>query len=306
VRILTDIPETDDLATSARLVAGQIEKSRHRIRRAEALFLDALRLDPRLAQARRELILIYGMQARRADLKTQYRALAEITPLQFDDVLLWTVGSEDIWINDTIRPELEKFLTADPEDRASRLALAEVLLAAGRLDQSEAVLGLLSDSDLDGRVLRARIALGRLQLDKVRALVSVGPAEHAGLALLRGYLAIKSKDLQTADREFRRALKVDPTNREAIQGIALVLKQVDKPEKAAPYLRMAEQWRHMTDLLQRVNTPEGRHDGVLLRQLGETCEALGQYAEARAWYQLALALDPLDAAIQHSLYRLRD
>ena len=31
----------------------------------EALFLEAVRLDPKLARARRELILLYAMQARR-------------------------------------------------------------------------------------------------------------------------------------------------------------------------------------------------------------------------------------------------
>ena len=122
VRILSGIAETDGLAASSRHVAGQIERSRNRVRRAEALFLDAVRLSPRLEGARRELIHIYGMQARRVDLKAQYRALAEMAPLKFDEVLLWTVCSEDVWINDTIRPELEKFLTADPEDRSSRLA----------------------------------------------------------------------------------------------------------------------------------------------------------------------------------------
>ena len=88
--------------------------------------------------------------------------------------------------------------------------------------------------------------------------------------------------------------------------MALVLKQMGRAEEASTYLRKAEQSRHLTDLLKSVNTPRGRQDRALMREIGETCEALGQYAEARAWYRLALALDPLDAAIQQSLYRLRD
>src|SRR5262245_7494653 len=80
ISLLAGIPESDPLAARARLVAGQIEKSRDRARRMEALFREALRPDPNLAAARRELIFLYGMQARRADLNAQYRALAELEP----------------------------------------------------------------------------------------------------------------------------------------------------------------------------------------------------------------------------------
>src|SRR5262245_37057165 len=58
VSLLSGIPESDPLAARARLVAGQIEKRRDRARRMEALYLEALRLDPKLALARRELIFL--------------------------------------------------------------------------------------------------------------------------------------------------------------------------------------------------------------------------------------------------------
>src|SRR5205823_9610593 len=107
----------------ARLVAGQIEKTRDRARRMEALFLESLRLDPKLALARRELIFLYAMQARRSDVNSQFRALAELEPLEFDDAFLWMNSFEDLWVNGVIRSHLERFLAADPEDRLSRLAL---------------------------------------------------------------------------------------------------------------------------------------------------------------------------------------
>ena len=126
VDLLRGIPETDPDAAGARLVAGQIENARHRARGAEALFRESLRLDPKLAVARRELILLYAMQARRAELNAQYRALAELVPLEYDDVFLWTNSFENLWVNNTIKSPLEQCLAADPEDRLSRLALAGV------------------------------------------------------------------------------------------------------------------------------------------------------------------------------------
>jgi tetratricopeptide (TPR) repeat protein len=306
IRLLTGIPEADPVAANARMIAGQIEKTRGRARFAEALLLEATRLDPKLVPARRELIILYALQARRPDINAQYRALAELEPLTFEDVLLWTVSLEDIWINDTIRSDLERFLAADPEDRWSRLALAAVLLHAGELDEAEAVLRPLPDSDLDSRVMRARLALRRTQLDRARDLIDQGPADHAGLALLRGQFAIRMNDPVTAARQFHIALRLDPTDREAVHGLALVLQRSGQEEEAAALQKQAEQWRGMTSMLQRAQAPEGRHDRALMRQLGETCEALGQLAQARAWYRLALALDPLDPSVQQSLYRLRE
>jgi tetratricopeptide (TPR) repeat protein len=305
VSLLQGIPESDPRAAGARLVAGQIEFSRHRARWAEALFLEAVRFDPNLAPARRELIFLYAMQARRDDLNAQFRALADLEPLDFDAVFLWTSSLEDRWVNDVIQPHLERFVAADPLDRLSRLALTAVFLRAARFDDAQALLVPLPDSDADARVLRARLALGRLQVDEARALVAEGPVEHVGLALIRAQLAVQSNEPAAAARQFRIALRLDPADREALQGLSLVLKQVGEREEASSSESRAEQWRHLTSMLQKSKTPGMQEDKAMLSQLGEACEGLGQNAEARAWYRLALARDPLDAAVQKSLYRLR-
>jgi Flp pilus assembly protein TadD len=142
-------------------------------------------------------------------------------------------------------------------------------------------------------------------VDEARALVAQGPAEHVGLALIRGQLAVRSNEPAAAARQFRIALRLDPDDREALQGLSLVLKQVGELEEANRSQSRAEQWRHLTSLLQKSKTSGNREDKAVLTQLGEACEALGQNAEARAWYRLALARDPLDTALQKSLYRLR-
>ena len=80
---LADLPRVPDdhlAAAKARLLAGQIELRRDRVRRAEEWFLEAIRLDSRLVQAHRELIYIYGMQLRRAELSAQFLALSQPRP----------------------------------------------------------------------------------------------------------------------------------------------------------------------------------------------------------------------------------
>jgi tetratricopeptide (TPR) repeat protein len=306
VNLLTGAPESDPLAPRARLVAGQIEMSRDRARSAEARFLEALRLDPKLAPAHRELILLFAMQARRTALNAQFRALAELEPLGFDDVFVWTTSLENLWVNGVSQSNLERFLAADPEDRLSRLVLAEVLLRSNQLDESEALLHPLADSDPDALALKASIALARMRLDEVRSLLALGPAEHLGLALLRGRLAIRMEDAATAARQFRIVLGEDPTNCEALQGLSLVLMQLGDRQAAAAAQEQVKQRFRLSGLLTKLKTNDIRHDKALLTQLGAACENLGQFPEARAWYRLALAEGPLDAAIQKCLYRLRD
>ena len=58
------IPDGHDLAPLARLSEGQLEARRGRLRLAEAAFLAALRLNPKVVQARRELVYIYSVQQR--------------------------------------------------------------------------------------------------------------------------------------------------------------------------------------------------------------------------------------------------
>lgn len=304
IALLVGIPGSDDRAAQARLIAGRIEKNRDRARRMEELFLEALRLDPGLIEARRELIFLYAMQARRGELQAQYRALAEQSPLGFDDVFLWSNSLEDTWINDRIRPHLERYVAADPGDRASRLALARVRLHSNELDAAETLLQNLPDSDPDVRTLRARIALGRFRLEEVRSHLDGGPVDHTGLALLRGHLAIQSKNPAEAARQYGIAIRLDSNSREAAEGLAIALAQLgDKGTGAAQ--KRAARWRRLTSLLQEAHVHNIRRDRGLLRRLGEACESLGQFPEARAWYQLALALDPLDPEIQGALYRVR-
>jgi tetratricopeptide (TPR) repeat protein len=305
VNLLTSIPESDPRAARARLLAGKIEKSRDRARAMEPLFLEAIRLDHSLGLARRELIFLYATQARRAELNSQYRALAETEPLHYDEVFFWTNSFENLWINNTIQSHLQRYVAADPEDRISRLALAGVLVRYNQLEDAEALLRAVSDSDPDVLGLRVKIALGRMRLDEVQSLLARAPKDHVGLALLRAQSAVRQNDPSAAAGDFRLVLRHDPDNREALQGLALVLHQLGDHAAAAAPQKQADQWRHLTSLLQKSKTFEIRDDKVLLGQIGAACEDLGQLPEARAWYRLALTQDPLDTAIQKSLYRVR-
>jgi hypothetical protein len=52
-------------------------------------------------------------------------------------------------------------------------------------------------------------------------------------------------------------------------------------------------------------TERSQANPAFFRRMGAACEAAHLSPEARAWYGLALALDPLDRPTQQALHRLR-
>ena len=125
--VLNRVPDDHELAPQARLLAGQIELRRDRVRIAEELFHAALRLDYSLVQARRELIYIYAMQLRRTEFSEQFLALSRLTPLSADNVFHWCLLRNNSWEPGEAAATLVRFVAADATDRLSRIALAENL-----------------------------------------------------------------------------------------------------------------------------------------------------------------------------------
>jgi hypothetical protein len=60
------------------------------------------------------------------------------------------------------------------------------------------------------------------------------------------------------------------------------------------------------NLVNRVSKPNQENEAPDLGRLGRACEAAGLLDEARGWFALAIARDPLDSDSQKALRRLRD
>lgn len=302
--LLGRVPPGDPLAAQVLLMSAQIERGRDRLRVAEERLLAALKLDPNLVQARRELVYLYGMQARRDDLAAQFEALSKIGRLSFEDVFLWTTSNQDIWANTAIEADLRRFLKADPDDRKSRVALASVLLAAGKLDEAESVASPLPDADVEALAVRIQIAMRRSQWDQTEALLRRAPGGPPLLSRLRGELAMRRDDWPAAVRELTQAMQADPAGLQAAQSLALALKHCGKSAEAETVQERAARLRALGALLPSAHPPEALKDRTIARRMGQACEAAGLNAVARSWYRLAIEFDPLDAASQKAVFRL--
>jgi len=303
---LACVPDDHAMAPQARLQAGQLELRRHRFLKAEALFKKALAIDPKRVQARRELIYIYGMQLRRPELNATFRALAEHGPLTYPEAFLWCLARGVTWEAAEIVATLARCLKADPSDRWSRLGIAEGLRELSRFDEAEEALAPLPESDPDARAARVRLALARGDDDAAETLLDGGPADHAGLALLRGQLALVRDDAPGAIRQYRLAHELAPYQREAVFGLGQALQLSGDAAGAAPYLEEARKLDRLASLVGKAAIESNRSDPTLMHDLGAACAALGRVPEARSWYELAITRDHLDAQAHQSLARLRE
>ena len=299
---LKHIPDSDLISSQAWLKAGQIELARHCARAAEAAYLRSLAINADQIQAYRELAYLYALQRRKAECDAQFRALSRKISMDHVLAFAWCQNYCGIWDPNAAGEVLKQFVTVDPTDRLSRLALATSYQLNHKYDEAESTLVPLTDSDPDARALRAQIAIDRGEIAAAEELVRFGPLDHARLNFLRGSLALK--DAHKAATLFRLALRQDPENRDAINVLGTTLRRIGDPE-ASKWLELAslrnKLQRTILDSVATIQT-----DLKLFCKLGALCESLDRREEARVWYQIAIERDPLDVEAQQGLSRVRN
>jgi tetratricopeptide (TPR) repeat protein len=303
---LARVPDDHYLGPQARLLSGQLELGWDRARVAKGFFQAALRLDSGLIPAHRQLIYIYGMQLRRAEFNAEFLALSERTELTADSVFYWCMPRSILWDQGEAVATLARFVAADPADRWSRLALADNYRMIGLHADAESALTALPREDIEAIVIRVRTALDLQEQDRAERLLSFGRIDDPMLARLRGRLALSRHDARLALHHFRIAHTADPEDHETIFGLLSALAMIGESEAALPFRESARNLEHLNTLIQRAAAPRALRDPGLLRQLGAAFLAIDRDAEARAWYALAIAEDPLDSESQQALFRLRD
>jgi tetratricopeptide (TPR) repeat protein len=306
---LGHIPQDDVLAGEAFLMAGRIERQRNRTRAAEANFRKALACNPGLIEARKELIYILGMQLRRREVDAEFKALANLIPLNHQELYTWGLTHFhflfNVWAEDT-EEHLESFIVSDPSDRYSRLALATLLLkstgAEARLKQ---VLETLANSDPEAAALLIESSFEHGRFEEAIAMLQDTPADHLKLARIRGRVSLMRGDVAAAIRYFQDALIEEPYNRVILSelGRALTLKG---DQSAQRILAQAKHLDDVYDLFNGARRPDRESQAADLTQFGRACESAGLLSEARGWFLLAIDRDPLDAEAQQALQRLRD
>ena len=298
------IPGDHELSSQAHLLAGQIELERGRLLAAESHFQQALTRDPSNVHAHRELAYIYNIQNRRPELDEQMEALSERNAAGFELLLHWAKTRNGKWNSARDCGALARYLAADPDDRDTRLALVDGLHNLGQVEQAAAVLEFLPDTDDEARARRALLALEAGDVERADRLLSGGPSGHPSLAKVRGLLALNRGNPRGAVAHLRIAFAARPYDLGVVSALGRALRLVGDEAGARPFLDTERRHTDLTPLIAQADTPTGPTDPKLPARLGAACEAARRFAEARGWYRLAIARDPLDADAQQALFRL--
>ena len=229
---------------------------------------DALAIRPGLIEAHRELIYILGIQSRRREVNAEFRALARLTSLSHHDLFTWALTHFSQWSADIVE-DLGEFIAADPEDRYSRLALAELLLEGPDAGVSAAkVLEPLPESDPDALAIRVELAFRLGRLDDAERLLALAPEGHPRIARIRGELAMRRRDLAAAIRCFREALGAEPYDRVSPMQLAQALRLTGDAASAESYEARVRRLNRVYNLIVRIRSP-GRANRVSdLAELG--------------------------------------
>ncbi len=303
---LRQVDEHHALAAQAALLAGRIEHKHHRLGRALAALHQALEREPGLIEAHKDLIYIFGIQLRRGAVDAEFKALSRLTQLTHHDLFTWGLTHFTDW-DPGISNELEAALEADPDDRFSRLALATLLFDQPEMEgRVKKILEPLPEADPAATALRVEICLVHGRIDKANALLEAAPRGHPHLARLRGRAALLRNDHAAAIRHFQEALKDEPYDRVSISELGKALVLAGDRTAAEGYLARARRLDDVYNLINRVSRPDRENQPADLTKLGSACETAGLTEEARGWYALAIAREPLDAEAQRGLGRLRD
>lgn len=301
---LADIPESHALSSWAHLRAGQLESRRRRFRFAEAELRRALEREPGLVEARRELIYVLGAQLRRPDLHREFTLLSGAASLTPKEVWVWSMSRDlVVWTPGEHADILEAALRADLDDKWSRLALAGNYHRQARFAEAEATLAFLPLSDPEACAARADLALDSSGPEAAATVVARGPVDDPRLASIRGRLALGSGDAGQAVRLFEIALAHAPDLRQNRADLGRALLAAGRPDDAAPYLEAVRAIDAFNNKIRDADRHLDAPDPDLWRDLGRAAEAAGRRPEARAWYRLIVARDPLDAEAQRDLFR---
>ena len=301
---LGHIGDGSPMGAWARTCEGKIALRNRRARKAEDALLRAVQLAHDDPAPRRELVLLYCLQRRRRELSEQFAALSRLTPLDFDQMLLWSSSLAASWDPSEAAPILEGFVGADPDDRLSRLTLAEAYRRLRKIDDARAVLSPLPTSDPEVRAILARIAQSRGDAAEVERLTGGDADRHPVLARMRADLDLNRRDIRSAAGHLRAASAADPHNRAVLYQLGDALIRLGEVEEGRRHVAASKEHDALFELLERIEEPGARSDVPLLSRIAAASLRVGLRAEARNWYLLALRLDPTRTEIQKALYQL--
>jgi tetratricopeptide (TPR) repeat protein len=306
-RLLAGVDREAPSYADARSQLGELALALGDLPRAEVAFRQAAEADPKAVPPRGRLIYVLSLQLRTAEARAVLWQIFEATgdARVLVDLVLDAAKSEvDVR---GIPPEIDRFLAGSPEDpflrRAAGLAMHWKGEFSTALPHLEAAAGSLADDPIGRLALaecRAQLGLP-VELPEVLGTIPDPPADASRWWAFLGQLLEAEGRLDEALESYREAVALNPEAAEAHHRLSQALAASGDDAGAAEQAQLAEELRQRAVALRRTFTDLRSHgfspDAELFTRLGDQCRDSSMIAEARAWYEQAIALDPESPAV---------
>jgi tetratricopeptide (TPR) repeat protein len=320
-------PDDRNLTALVKLNQGKAEYYLSRLDEAEALWIQALRLDPKIPEAGWSLLDLYYLQGRREAGRRLALRLFEIEPDPHDRVqLLLELVRQDAQppAPASVVQWFEPVVRQNPHGLHGNLALGLALVRDGNADRGLKVLeamvqhhpddpdawdAWLTGLDDASQVESQAISLLARAVERLPGALAASPR----FAKFQGRVAQERGDGNEAVRAYRRAEAAAPQDHQLAYRLIRVLRQVGATDEAErrehEYHTRLVAGQEVRNLYTRANAVKtlGVHPHAdLYQQLADLRERMGLPEEARAWHRLVLRDDPLNARSRVALQRLPD
>jgi tetratricopeptide (TPR) repeat protein len=301
-------PANPQSAAALKSVEGDAQYLGRRYDAAEASWLEALRLDPKVPEVGFRLLNIYAIQGRDDDSRRLALRLFVVEPDPHDRVqlLLQSIRHDAHAIEvGSIIHELGPVVDENPGDVRSALALGHALVRIGRQDEGLEMLREAVESHRDmveawDAYLWGLREVGRID-ELARALADLPPAMAADprADASRGAIAAHRLDWEAATRAYRRAWEARPSDTALAYRLGLALRNAKNDAETqsltARLNEVAAAFEKLRDLYDRLNAlpdVEATSNRGLFAEVAAALEPLGRVDEAWAWTQLSKGVPP--------------
>ena len=298
---LAKVPdEARKFASVARFIEGSIALTIHDASTAEAKLIRSAELNPTYLQPHDRLIQLYVLQRRKEDLLRQIEAISQIRPLRLTELALQLSAAER-----TVDPkdgisQLELYLTKNPNDNASQLALASYYNESVRPREAIAVLRNLVNNEPDNKIARGLLAeilveqqdlSGAAKLLDQIELTSNDPVE---LWRSSGSFFLACEEWERAAQCFGIVAARDSLDRSAYRRLGLALQRLGNPVLAEIALRRTALIAQLREHCETLGIMMARNKitAKSLIELANQLAGLEEPDRASVWYEQALRLDP--------------
>ncbi|MEW4571507.1 tetratricopeptide repeat protein, partial [Tautonia sp. JC769] len=318
---LRRVSDADPAWPTAQFLLGELARERFDRAGAERAYRAVIARQPGAVEPRSRLVTLLFVQRRTEEARALLWELLGLTGDARHLVTLTGLALERRQVEqfrdlggegDQLLQQLQPFLEVSPDDPWMRRARGLI-----RFEQGDPA-GALADLEFAARSMEGdpsvRLALAeawRTLGEPGRVAEVVGPAPESPTDLARWWLVIgQAEQEQGRDEEaiaaFRRAIAADPEHLSAHYRLGRALARDNRRDEADSILGRAEAIRGRTDALKfaiNERLSEGI-DAASCLQMGQLCLDTGMAAEAFAWFEQAIRLDPLDREAQAALARL--